>query len=301
MFDGLMQAEWPEMNETTPDKLLWSLVMILLVVVLRYLVLWLVRRRIADTKVQYRWRRVLTSTTGLFLVLFLWETWFTGFESFATFAGIIGAGLAVAMHDTVANMTGFAFILMRRPFEVGDRIEIGGTVGDVIDVRLFQFTVLEVGNWVDADQGTGRIVHVPNGLVLREKTANFTHGFDYIWHEIPVLLTFESNWKKAKTVLEEILQGEAFQVAEDARRQVRQTASRYLIHHGKLTPIVYTTVRDSGVLLTMRYLTKVKRRRGTEEHIWEAILERFAEHADLEFAYPTIRYYENASGMKRSA
>lgn len=301
MFDDLMKAEWPEMHETTPDKLLWSIVMIALVICLRYLVLWLVRRRVADTKLQYRWRRVLTFTTGLFLVLFLWEIWFTGFESFATFAGIIGAGLAVAMHDTVANMTGFAFILMRRPFEVGDRIEIGGTVGDVIDVRLFQFTVLEVGNWVDADQSTGRIVHVPNGLVLREKTANFTRGFDYIWHEIPVLVTFESNWRKAKTVLEEILQGEAFQVTEDARRQVRQTASRYLIHYGKLTPIVYTTVRDSGVLLTMRYLTKVKRRRGTEEYIWETVLERFAEHADLDFAYPTIRYYEDPSAMQRSA
>lgn len=297
-----MPANWWEidwlMSGTTQEKVLVSIVIIALLLILRSLVLRLVRRRVDEPKQQYRWRRVLTYITAFLILVLLWQTWFTGFKSIATFLGIVGAGIAVAMHDTVANMTGFAFILMRRPFDIGDRIEIAGTVGDVIDLRLFQFTVLEVGNWVDADQSTGRIVHVPNGMVLREKTANFTRGFEYIWHEIPVLVTFESNWKKAKDILEDVLKDDAFQVADDARRQVRQTASRYLIHYGKLTPIVYTTVRDSGVLLTIRYLTPVKRRRGTEQQIWEGILTRFAEHEDIEFAYPTIRYYEESTASR---
>ncbi|NIP82375.1 MAG: mechanosensitive ion channel, partial [Gemmatimonadetes bacterium] len=89
---------------------------------------------------------------------------------------------------------------------VGDRIQIGAHAGDVIDQRIFQFIVLEIGNWVDADQSTGRIIHIPNGLVFREPLANYTRGMQYIWNEIRVLVTFESNWKRAKQILDEIVQ-----------------------------------------------------------------------------------------------
>ena len=102
--------------------------------------------------------------------------WFAGLERLATFAGILGAGLAVALHDTIANIAGFLFIMLRRPFEVGDRIEIEGVAGDVIDIRVFQFSLLEIGNWVDADQSTGRIVQVPNGKVLTRCDRELQQG-----------------------------------------------------------------------------------------------------------------------------
>ena len=293
MFDVLQRSvAWLNVSPTTQTKLLTSVLVVVLFLLVRLLVKRLLQRGLSDVAQQYRWNRVLNSITGVLILIVLGGTWLSGFGSLATFAGILGAGLAVAMHDTVANMTGFLFILFRRPFEVGDRIEIGGTAGDVIDLRLFQFSILEIRNWVDADQSTGRIVHVPNGLVLRERLANFNRGFEYVWHEIPVLVTFESNWKKAKAILEKVVQAETFQVVEDAQRQMRRAASKYLIYTGKLTPIVYTTVRDSGILLTIRYLTKVKTRRGTEQQIWEDILDHFEAHDDLDFAYPTIRYYQ---------
>jgi small-conductance mechanosensitive channel len=251
-------------------------------------------RNVTDVRQRYSWSRGVTSTIAILILVFLGVIWVAGLERLATFAGILGAGLAVALHDTIANIAGFLFIILRRPFEVGDRIEIEGVAGDVIDIRLFQFSLLEIGNWVDADQSTGRIVQVPNGKVLRAATASFNKGFEYIWHEIPVLITFESDWKKAKGILEDIVDEDTFVVAEEVERQVQRAASRYLIYSGKVTPIVYTTVRDSGVLLTVRYMTKPKTRRGTEQQLWEQILERFAENDDIELAYPTIRYHEQA-------
>ena len=74
----------------------------------------------------------------------------------------------------------------------------------LIDLRIFQFTLMEIGNWVDADQSTGRIVHVPNGSVFVTPLANYAKGFQYIWNEIPVLVTFESDWRRAKEILEGI-------------------------------------------------------------------------------------------------
>ncbi|MFC1544496.1 mechanosensitive ion channel family protein, partial [Gemmatimonadota bacterium] len=167
-------------------------------------------------------------------------------------------------------------------------------------IRLFQFSLLEIRNWVDADQSTGRILNVPNSRVLRETLANFTKGFQYIWHEIPVLITFESNWKQAEEIMKEIAATQVEQLSTAAAEEVRRAARRYLIHYGKLTPIVYLTVKDSGVLLTMRYIVESRRRRGTEEGIWRAILEEFAKHDDIDFAYPTVRYYDNRIEGKRA-
>jgi len=288
MTDG---ATWLGMMPETQVKVLKSLFVVLFFLLIRSAVMRVMLRSVTDVRQRYGWSRGVTSAVGILMVIFLGVIWFAGLERIATFAGILGAGLAVALHDTIANIAGFLFIILRRPFEVGDRIEIEGIAGDVIDIRLFQFSLLEIGNWVDADQSTGRIVQVPNGKVLRAATASFNKGFEYIWHEIPVLITFESDWKKAKSILEDIVDEDAFVVAEEVERQVRKAASRYLIYSGKVTPIVYTTVRDSGVLLTVRYMTKPKTRRGSEEQLWEQILDRFAENDDIALAYPTIRYY----------
>ncbi|MBW2685803.1 MAG: mechanosensitive ion channel, partial [Deltaproteobacteria bacterium] len=199
MMDG---RTWLGMMPDTQAKVLKSLVVVLFFLLVRSAVMRIMLRNVTDVRQRYSWSRGVTSTIAILIVIFLGVIWFAGLERIATFAGILGAGLAVALHDTIANIAGFLFIMLRRPFEVGDRIEIGGVAGDVIDIRLFQFSLLEIGNWVDADQSTGRILQVPNGQVLRSVTASFNKGFDYIWHEIPILITFESNWKKAKGILQ---------------------------------------------------------------------------------------------------
>jgi small-conductance mechanosensitive channel len=291
MMEG---ATWLGMTPESQIKVVKSLLVVLFFLLVRSVLMRVLLRNVTDVRQRYSWSRGVTSAIAVLILLFLGVIWFAGLERIATFAGILGAGLAVAWHDTIADIAGFLFIMIRRPFEVGDRIEIEGVAGDVIDIRVFQFSLLEIGNWVDADQSTGRILQVPNGKVLRAVTASFNKGFDYIWHEIPVLITFESDWKKAKGILEVIVDDDSFVVAEEVERQVRRAASRYLIYSGKVTPIVYTSVRDSGVLLTVRYMTKPKTRRGTEQRLWEQILEQFAESDDIELAYPTVRYYDQS-------
>jgi small-conductance mechanosensitive channel len=174
---------------------------------------------------------------------------------------------------------------------VGDRIEIDGFKGDVVDIRLFRFSLMEVGGWVGADQSTGRLVHVPNGLVFTKELANYTEGFPYIWHEIPVLITFESDWKLAEQLMLQVLRDQAPDIEGAAGTTIRATARRYSIRVGTLTPTVYLTVRDSGVQLTARFLVEVRTRRGREDRIWRAILEAFAEQPTIELAYPTVRTF----------
>jgi len=233
---------------------------------------------------------------GVFLI---GRLWFSGFQSIATYLGLLSAGIAIALKDVVSNFAGWLFIISRRPFSVGDRIQIGDHAGDVIDTRFFQFTLMEIGNWVNADQSTGRIIHIPNGMVLSEVLANYSKGFQYIWNEIPVLITFESNWKKAKKILQKIADKDAEQLSKAAEKRVKEASKKFMILYSRLTPIVYTSVQDSGVLLTIRYLCEPQRRRDSEQAIWEDVLKEFVGHEDIDFAYPTQRFYNNQFERKR--
>jgi small-conductance mechanosensitive channel len=141
---------------------------------------------------------------------------------------------------------------------------------------------------------TGRVIYVPNGVVFTKPVANYSKGgFPFIWHEIPVLITFESDWKKAKKLLEEIAarHGELF--IETAKKEESSAAEKLFIQSSDMTPKVYTTVKESGVLLTLRYLCEPPSRREAEEAAWEDILDSFSRHKDIQFAYPTRRFYDN--------
>ncbi len=272
-------------------KVILSLGVFIFLTLLRTVIGIVIKRKIKDTKKLYNSRRIIVYAYTILLALTIGPIWFRGFSSITTFLGLVSAGLAIALHDTIANIAGWLFIIFRKPFKVGDRIQIGETAGDVIDIRLFQFSMVEIGNWVDADQSTGRIVHVPNSKVMREPLANYHIGFSYIWNEIPILVTFESDWKKAKVLLQEIVGDNVQHLSHGAEEQIRNAAEKYMIFYGALTPIIYTSVKESGVLLTIRYLVEPRQRRKTEQQIWEAVLEAFSRDNYIELAYPTTRFY----------
>ncbi|MEN7972531.1 MAG: mechanosensitive ion channel family protein [Verrucomicrobiota bacterium] len=284
-------AEFLHITDGTAKKMIYTLIAVAGLYLLKVLTNKLVCRRLDDDRRRYHVRKTTTYVYTAVMIAVLGSIWFQGMASLGTFLGLASAGLAVAMHDTIANMAGFFFIGARKPFQVGDRIQIGETAGDVIDIRLFQFSLVEVGNWVDADQSTGRIIHMPNSLVLRQPLANSHIGFEYIWNEIPVLVTFESDWEKAKELLLSIGRENAEHLTPGAQKQIRKAAHKYLIVAGKLTPTVYTAVKDSGVLLTIRYLVDPRQRRSTEQKMWEDILAAFAKEPKIALAYNTVRYY----------
>jgi small-conductance mechanosensitive channel len=272
-------------------KLLLSLLTIAALWILHRLALALMYRRVTDPWTRYRWRKGITYVAlGLGLIL-VGRTWFVGL-ALATYFGLLSAGLAIALKDPVTNLAGWVFIVWRRPFEVGDRIEIGGNKGDVIDIRLQQFTLNEIGNWVAADQSTGRIIHVPNGSVFTAPVANYDRGFRYIWNEVAVLVTFESDWQLAKEILTRIAFKHAEHLTTQAEQDLLSASRQYLINYTKLTPIVYTKVVDSGVQLTIRYLIEPRKRRGTEHAIWEDILTEFEATTDVELGYHTVRSFK---------
>jgi small-conductance mechanosensitive channel len=272
-------------------KILISLIIIVVVWVLRFLILKLVWRQTEDARLRYQWKRTIGFVLSMISIVLISSVWISAFARFGAFLGLLSAGVAIALKDPLTNMAGWLFINTRKPFSVGDRVQIGENIGDVIDIRLFQFSLLEIGNWVQADQSTGRMIHIPNGTVFLNAQANYGQGFQYIWNEIPVLITFESNWELTKTILEQIINKHAEHLTKKVEKELKEATKKYLITYMHLTPVVYTSVKDSGVLLTIRYVCDFRKRRDSEHDIWEDILKQFAENKDIEFAYPTTRFY----------
>lgn len=282
------------------SQLLYTVIILIVLWLFRKLIVKYIVDRLENQKERYQWTKTTKTITLIVALILLSRVWFGFFDQVGTFLGLLSAGIAIALKDLLVNLTGWVFILIRKPFKIGDRIQIDGVIGDVIDLRLFQFSVVEVGNWVDADQSTGRIIHIPNGMVYIKWQANYTAGFEYIWNEIPVLITFESNWKTAKNILNEAVKIHSINLTPEAEKQIKEASKKYMIIFNKLDPIVYTSVRDSGILLTIRYICHARRRRATEEKIWEEILVQFAKYDNIDFAYPTTRFYNNKNEGKGS-
>lgn len=275
------------------SNVLETVAIIVALFVIRIVVIRIVYRQIEDTGIRYKWRKNVTYLLVFIGLLLIGRTWVEAIGSLATFLGLLSAGLAIALRDPVTDMAGWLFLIWRKPFKVGDRIEIGNNKGDVIDIRFFKFTILEIGNWVHADQSTGRVIHIPNHLIFSDSISNYTSDFEFIWNEIEIVFTFESNWRKAKKMLEAITEDHLQEYVNDAEQQVRRATKSYLIRYRNLTPIVYTEVVGDGIKLTIRHLSNPRRRRGINQMIWEDVLDGVAAEDDLDFAYKTYRIYQN--------
>lgn len=262
-----------------------------IVVFFGYLVIFvsvtIINRRVVDVKAKYLIRKNVIYLLHFLTIILVVFVWLQNLGSITIFFSVVGAGIALALQEVVLCVAGWFLILIRRQFDVGDRVELGGVKGDVIDIRLFQTSLLEIGNWVCADQSTGRIVNIPNSAIFKKEHYNYNRGFENIWNEISILVTFETDWRRAKEIM--LSHGRLIAEGMDAlaARKIKRMTKQYMIYYEKLTPIVYVDIKDSGILLVLRYLTDARNRRSTQDTLSQAILDDFQKEDSINFAYPT--------------
>jgi small-conductance mechanosensitive channel len=128
---------------------------------IRTIVIRVVWCRTEDPYVCYRWRKSTIYVAVVLGLLIVGLIWFAGIQPIATSLGLLTAGLAIVLQYLVKSVAGWTFIMWRKPFSIGDRIQVDSHAWDVIGIRLFKFFLVDIGNWVDADQSTGQVIHVP--------------------------------------------------------------------------------------------------------------------------------------------
>lgn len=254
------------------SKAAWSLGVLLVVVLVGKGVNRALHSVITETARFYKARKTVYYVLTALYLIWLVTFWVSVAETFMTYIGLLSAGIAISLKDVFTNIVAWFFIVLRRPFSVGDRISINGHIGDVIDVRLFQFSLIEVSDATEGAQSTGSIVDIPNHFVFTHPMVNDVKGFQFIWNEITVVLTLDSDWEASKEQFLAIVNRHTIRYTEEAAQEVRQAARKYLIYYHNFNPIVYTDVAKGGVVLTMRYLCAPKDKRTTRHMILEDVL-----------------------------
>ncbi len=277
-------------------KILSSVIIAIILILVAYLLKGMVSRYIKEPV------RRRSTTRKLYLFFFIvgailiGSVWAEFIGNLSTIIGLIGAGVAIALKDIFTGIFGWMYLIFVKPFSLGDRIELDGIKGDVVDISIFQVSVLEIGNWTGGDQSTGRVVFLPTSVILTKKAINYTKAFPFIWDEISFLITFESNWRQAAKILEDILNEHQEKITAEAKRAFHSAEQILGAKYGVLTPAVYFKVTDSGVQLWGRFLVEARKRRTVESELSDRILEAFGREEDISFAYTTYRIVNGEKG-----
>jgi small-conductance mechanosensitive channel len=276
------------------SNVFWSLAVVVALMLVRRAIGSILDKRLGDAAERYRWHKVLRTATWLVIGVIVAAIWLDGVAGLATIVAVVAAGLAIALRDPIVDLGGWLYITTCHPLRVGDRVSIAGERGDVVDIGLFVFSLMQLGDGVTGPrQTTGRLVLVPNKFIFTHPLINESLVFDYIWREIPVVVTFESDWQRAKQILSEVVQRHSGDLAPHAEAQTRAAVTQYMLAQGSFEPRVYTRAVDHGVELTMRFLSEIRRPREMEEAIWEDVLLAFEAEPRIDLAYPTSRVYRN--------
>jgi small-conductance mechanosensitive channel len=264
----------------------------------------LARRLVSDQVEDVNRRHAIRKGIGYafmaLLLLFAVALFADSLSGFGTVLGLMLAGIAVALQDVLKSMVGWLYLSTRSGVEVGSRIEVAGVTGDIIDIGVLKTTVLEVGNLVFGRQSTGRLITIPNYHML---SANVTFSGPvnpFVWQEVRVVVPFDSDWRRAEAILRETGDELHAEIQPELQAGFRRLEQRYAFKYGTLTPIVYVTLGTAGVELTLRFLTSIRNRRGSEDHVGRRLLTAFAAEPNVHFAYPTtrvLRYGERGTGM----
>jgi len=273
------------------EKVISTVLALLFFWFIKHIVLKLLNKSVKDDITKLRWQKSITPVYYAILIFTIGRIWILAFHSLANYLGLVSAGIAIALKDPLVNVFAYTYIIGRKPFSVGDRVKVDGISGEKIDVKLFQFSIMEIGDWVKGDQTTGRIVQIPNGHVFTKPVTNYSDGFNFIWEELNVLITFESDWNKTKEILQHILDYKTKPWSEDAINQIKKRDKDFLIFNTTTKPTLFLNVEASGVNFTMRYMVNPRKRRWCQQIVWEEVLTEFANNKDIELAYPTTRFY----------
>ncbi len=264
-------------NETYRKLILSVLVLLAEVVIRRWLLSYVVNRISADSPYLYPIRKVTTYIVTILTAFLLIGIWIQRLGDLSVAVGILAAGLAFALQEVIGSIAGWITIISGKPFTIGDRVETGGIRGDVVDIGMLRTTLMEIGKWLNGDHNTGRIVTVSNAFLFKEPLYNYSVHLNFVWDEITVPITYESNWKRAveimaNAVLEHSAYNELLPKAEKQRREVRR---KLAVKMTPLEPRTYVKLTDNWIELGLVYPVDTDLRRSFRSEISQQVLTEF--------------------------
>lgn len=232
-----------------------------------------INRYVADTDNRYRARKFVAFfgyVAAFVVVAGIFSDRLTGLT--VTF-GVAGAGIAFALQEAIASVAGWVALSFGAFYRSGDRIQLGGIRGDVIDIGVLRTTVMEVGEWVKGDLYNGRIVRIANSFVFKEPVFNYSADFPFLWDELVLPIRYGSDRRLVREILERVSTQVVGDYANQSKEAWKQVVAKYLIENAQVDPMITMTMDENWMEFTLRYVVDYKKRRKTKDLLFTRILD----------------------------
>ncbi|MDP2382812.1 MAG: mechanosensitive ion channel [Nitrospirota bacterium] len=187
--------------------------------------------------------------------------------------GVAGAGIAFALQEVIASLAGWVAISFGNFYNTGDRVQLGGIKGDVIDIGMLRTTMMEIGQWVNADLYNGRIVKIANSFVFKEPVFNYSGDFPFLWDEVTVPVKYGCDYRLSRDIFQRVLVEVTGEYSTQAKASWTELIHQYRVDPTEIDPRVFLVANDNWMEFTLRYIVDYKKRRITKDQLFTRILE----------------------------
>ena len=254
-------------------KVVAALLGLLVIYVAGRLLLRSVDRHAKENATRYRARKLVAFARYVAAAVLIATIFSDKLANLTVAFGVAGAGIAFALQEVIASIAGWVAISTGNFYSTGDRVQLGGIKGDVIDIGVLRTTLMEVGQWVNADLYNGRIVRVANSYVFKEPVFNYSADFPFLWDEITVPVRYGSDWKGAHTMLVGVAKEVCEGYAIASKAAWNASVTKYRVEDAPVEPMVTLVANDNWLEFTVRYIVDYRRRRFVKDQLFTRILE----------------------------
>lgn len=225
---------------------------------------------------RYRARKTMAAVAHIVTLIFITILFADRLKHVGFAVGLFGAGVVVALQDVIASFGGFIAIGFSNLYRVGDRIQVNETRGDVIDISVMRTTMMETGNWVSGDLYNGRIVRIPNNVVLKVPVFNYSQGFRFVWDEIKIRLTSASDHQQAREMLLRVAKKTVSDYLLEAQASWKQITENYRIEKPLLEPDVTLQVKEGCLEFSLSYIVDYTKRTIVKDQLFTKVVDEVA-------------------------
>lgn len=268
------------LSHPTTAKLLILALGLIAIMVLARVLRNTITRYVPSDSARYQARKVVTFIGYLVAAIFVALVFSDQLGGLTVAFGVAGAGVAFALQEVIASIAGWVAVSFGGFYRVGDRVQLGGIKGDVIDIGVLRTTMMQVGEWVNSDQYNGRIVRVANSFVFKEPVFNYSGEFPFLWDEITVPIKYGSDYHLARDLIRKVAEEVVGDYARLAEKAWQPVTRRYLVETATVQPLVTMVATQASIGFTLRYVVQYKARRSTKDKLFTRILEEIDKNAD---------------------
>lgn len=267
---------WFSEHPTSTNIIKYLAWILLVLFVIAWTRRWL-RKKLPDNSIKYKSQKGI-EIIGYILVILITITYFTGsIKDFGLALGLLTAGITITLQEIILSIAGSFYIFFVKVYKPGDRIEINGIKGDVIDIDSIYTTMMEIGEWVSSDNYSGRIVKLSNAFVFKGPVYNYSQDFPFVWDEFNLPIRYESDIELAKSIIISVAQENLSEYVNDSVAEWKNVVEKYYIEDAQVEPTLAITMTDNWIQFNLRYIVDYKKRRYIKNILNEEIGKRIRE------------------------